>query len=195
MTKYCYIEPDFPKKIYIALAFIKTKESALLYPLFEIFYDLKKLSAKMKKLKKKVEKKNEDTDVYGGMVLTLKYHHNFPLKKEYWQVPHSPNLNKDIRTMAFLEMFKDAYQFYWVLITPVFFDIKTKTWKFTSWLPVLITSTDKQIGALIKSSDQSVDYKAKSIGLYSVVKMQGLTIESGKLNEPNERVGVFEANC
>jgi hypothetical protein len=54
----------------------------------------------------------------------------------------------------------------------------------TSWLPIRITSTDKQIEALIKSSDQSVDEKANTVGMYSIIKVQGFDIEEGKLVKP-----------
>lgn len=193
--RYCYLEPVFPKNIFIAFVFLKLGDNTVLYPLFETFSNLKKLGTTLKTLKREIEKKNPDTDAYGGLVVTLEYDHNFPLKKEYWEPSKNPNYNKDIRMMAFLEMLKGPYPFFWVLITPQSFDDKTKTWKLTSWLPVRITSTDEQIETLIKSSDQSVEEKAKSIGIYSVVKVQGFDIEKGKLVEPKDINPIGEANC
>lgn len=193
--KYCYLDPEFPKRIYISLTFLKIDDKTLLYPLFETFLDLKKLITAQKKLKRSIEKKNEDTNAYGGLVVELEYNHNFPLKKEYWEPSENPNSNKDIRMMAFIEMLKGPYQFFWVLITPQSYDNKTKTWKMTSWLPIRITTTDKQIKALIKSSDQSVDEKAKNIGMYSVVKVQGFDIEEGKLIEPKNDNETPVSNC
>lgn len=114
---------------------------------------------------------------------------------EYWEPSENPNTNKDIRMMAFLEMLKGHYQFFWVLITPQFFDDKTKNWKLTSWIPIRITSTDQQIEALIKSSDQSVEEKAKSIGIYTVIKVRGYVIEEGKLIKTKEGFVTMEVNC
>ena len=193
--RFCYLEPDFPKNIYIALVFLKLDDSTVLYPLFETFSDIKKLSTTLKKLKRHIEKRNPDTDAYGGFVVTLEYDHSFPLKKEYWEPSENPNSNKDIRMMAFIEMLKGPYSFFWVLITPQSYDEKTKSWKMTSWLPIRITSTYEQIEALIKSSDQSVEEKAKSIAMYSVIKVQGYGIENGKLVEPKDTNPIGEANC
>lgn len=193
--KYCYLEPVFPKNIFIAFVFLKLAANTVLYPLFETFSNLKKLGTTLKKLKREIEKKNPDADAYGGLVVTLEYDHNFPLKKEYWDPSDNPNSNKDIRMMAFLEMLKGPYPFFWVLITPQSCDDKTKTWKLTSWLPVRITSSDEQIEALIKSSDQSVEEKAKSIGMYSVVKVQGFDIEEGKLVNPKSENINQAADC
>ena len=97
--------------------------------------------------------------------------------------------------MAFLELFKGPYQFFWVAITPQSYDNKTKKWKLTNWLPIRITSTNDQIEALIKSSDQSVDEKAKSIGMYSVVNVQGLNLETGELYEPKNTSPIKDADC
>lgn len=193
--RYCYLEPDFPKRIYIACVFLKIDKGTLLYPLFETFVDMKKLRTALRKLKKGIEKKDKDTNAYGGLVVTIEYNHNFPLKKEYWEPSDNPNSNKDIRMMAFLEMLKGPTSFYWTLITPQSYDVKTKTWRLTSWIPIRITSTDEQIEALIKSSDQSVSEKAKYIGIYSVVKVQGFDIDEGKLVEPKDTRPVGEANC
>ena len=193
--KYCYLEPNFPKNIFIAFVFLKVDDKTLLYPLFETFSDLKKLGKTLKKLKNGIEKKNPDTNAYGGLVVTLAYDHSFPLKKEYWEPSENPNSNKDIRMMAFLEMLKGPYPFFWVLITPQSFDDKTKAWKFTSWLPIRITSSDEHVEALIKSSDQSVEEKAKSIAMYSVIKVQGFDIQNGKLVEPKDTSPIGEANC
>lgn len=193
--KFCYLEPNFPKNIFIAFVFLKLDANTVLYPLFETFSDLKKLGATLKKLKKEIEKKNKDTNAYGGLVVTLEYDHNFPLKKEYWEPSENLNSNKDIRMMAFLEMLKGPQSFFWVLITPQSYDDKTKIWKLTSWLPIRITSTDKNIESLIKSSDQSVEEKAMSIGMYSVIKVQGYDIEEGKLVKPKESFETMEANC
>lgn len=193
--KYCYLKPNFPKHILIAFVFLKFDDKTLLYPLFETFSELKKLGATLKKLKKGIEKKNKDTNTYGGLIVELEYSHNFPLKKEYWEPSENPNSNKDIRMMAFLEMLKGPYSFFWMLITPQSFDYKTKTWKMTSWLPIRITSTDKQIEALIKSSDQSVDEKANNVGMYSIIKVQGFDIEEGKLVKPKSDFETPVANC
>jgi len=193
--RFCYLEPDYPQNIYIAFVFLKVDENTVLYPLFETFSELKTLGKTLKKLKNGIEKKNPDTNAYGGLVVTLAYDHNFPLKKEYWEPSENPNSNKDIRMMAFIEMLKGPQSFYRVLITPQSYDEKMKSWKMTSWLPIRITSTDEQIEALIKSSDQSVEYKAKSIAMYSVIKVQGYDIENGKLVEPKDACHIGEANC
>lgn len=193
--RYCYLEPDFPKRIYIACVFLKIDKGTLLYPMFETFVDMKKLRTALRKLKKGIEKKDEDTNAYGGLVVTIEYDHNFHLKKEYWEPSENPNLNKDIRMTAFLEMLKGPTSFYWTLITPQSYDVKTKSWRLTSWLPIRITSTDEQIEALIKSSDQSVSEKAKYIGIYSVAKVQGFDIDEGKLVDPKDTSPVGEANC
>jgi len=195
IKKYCYLKPNFPKHIFIAFVFLKVDDKTLLYPLFETFSELKKLGATLKKLKKEIEKKNNDTNAYGGLVVELEYSHDFPLKKEYWEPSENPNSNKDIRMTAFIELLKGPYQFFWVLITPQSYDNKTKIWKMTSWLPVRITSTDEQIESLIKSSDQSVENKAKSIGMYTVVKVQGFDINEETLVEPKNDSGLQEANC
>lgn len=192
--KFCYLDPEFPKNIFIALIFLKSADRSLIYPLFETFSNLNKLKSTIKKLKHGLEKNNEDTVAYGGIVVTLEYHHNFPLKKEYWEISDNPNLNRDIRMEAFIELFKGPYQFFWVAITPQSYYSKTKKWSLSNWLPIRITSTDDQIEALIKSSDQSVDDCAKSIGLYSVLNVQGLDIESGKLNQP-QGTSNPEASC
>lgn len=193
--KYCYLNPDFPKNILIAFVFLKFDNKTLLHPLFETFSEMKKLSVALKKLKKGIEKKDKDINAYGGLVVELEYHHSFPLKKEYWETSENANSNNNIRMMAFLEMLKGPHSFFWVIITPQSYDNKTKSWNLTSWVPIRITSTDAQIEALIKSSDQSVDEKAKSIGIYTVIKVQGFDIEEGKLVEPSSEKISFEANC
>jgi hypothetical protein len=106
--------------------FLKFDDKTLLYPLFETFSELKKLGATLKKLKKGIEKKNKDTNTYGGLIVELEYSHNFPLKKEYWEPSENPNSNKDIRMMAFLEMLKGPYYIFWMLITPQSLTIKQK---------------------------------------------------------------------
>lgn len=193
--KYCYLEPNFPKNIFIAFVFLRFEEKTLLYPLFETFSDLKKLGSTLKILKKGIEKKNEGTEAYGGLVVTLEHDHDFPLKKEYWNPSENINANKDIRMMAFIDMLKGPYSFFRVIITPQSYEAKTKSWKLTNWLPIRVTSTDEQIEALIKSSDQSVEEKAKSVAMYSVVKVQGFDIENGKLVEPKDTNPIGEANC
>ncbi|MBP9817597.1 hypothetical protein KBC75_02445 [Candidatus Shapirobacteria bacterium] len=193
--KFCSLTPTFPQNMFIVLLFIKSGKNTLAYPLFETFSDYQKINKTTKKLKRQLEKRNEDTTVYAGLVATLEYHHSFPLKKEYWDVSETKNLNKDIRMMAFLKLFNDPHQFFWVAITPQSFNNKTQKWRLTNWLPIKITSTDEQIEALIKTSDQSVDEQAKSIGLYSVVNIQGLNIDTGQLFQPKTSVITKEPDC
>lgn len=181
--------------MFIVMVFIESGGNSLGYPMFETFSNFKKIRWSTKKIKQQLEKAHEDTVVYGGLVATLEFNHSFPLRPDFWDPSDASNLNRDIRMMAFLDMFKGPRQFYWVAITPQSYDDKTKKWQFTNWLPLKISSTDQQIEALIKSSDQYVLPKANSIGLYTVVSIQGLDIETGELFEPKSTDPATQANC
>ena len=45
------------------------------------------------------------------------------------------------------------------------------------------------------SSDQSVEEKARNVGIYSILKVQGFDIEEGKLVEPKAENISWEADC
>lgn len=193
--KFCYIDVNFPKDILIAFAFFRVDGKSLIYPLYETFFDLKKISKSLKVIKKKIEGNNKGVDVFAGLVVKLEYDHSFPLKKEYWDVSQNPNLNINTRVPAFLKMLNGPQPFFWVVLTPALYGKKTKTWELSNWLPIRITSTDEQIEGLIKSSDQFVDSRSKSIGMYSVVKIQGFDFEKGELAKPSDEIDLPEANC
>jgi|GEM_PF-5941789 len=192
--RYCYLDPPFPKNMYVTLAFFREEGLGLLYPLLETFASLKALTKGLRKLKRGIKKKR-DADIYGALVVYLEYDHSFPMKREYWDTPTTATLNPDTRTNAYMEMLKGAHPFYWVLITPQGYIAKTKSWVFTNWLPILISSTDKQIRALLKASNQAIEIKSKSIGMYKVMHVQGFDIEEGELIEPKQEDKPTEANC
>lgn len=195
--RYCYREVELPKDAYIALLFTKTtgeKATNFIYPLSTIYLSQSILIESVKIIKKEMERKGK-SEIYGVIVIKLKLSRKYPLKKEHWMSPPS-ELNDDYsRIRSFLEMMNNTPELYSILVLPRLYDLKTRTWQFLAWIPVLLTTDDAKIESLIVTSDQPVDNSAKSMGIYSIEYAKGIDLKTGTLIRSDKSKFTKEADC
>lgn len=185
--KYCYREVDFYQEGYMGMIFFKGEdnENKILYPMTRVYKSLKPLKKEIKELKMVLENRNNDPlDVYGALVVKLKFRKTFPLKMEYWQDEPEIKLDKFYRVNQYLKMLKEGESFYQIMVMPYHFEVKKKKWFFSNWLPVLISATEEQLAQVsIMSNETAVDSSAKNIGLYTIEWIKGLYLDNWELVE------------
>ena len=195
--KYCYREVGFYKEGYIGFIFMKGKDddSQMLYPLELVYKDLKALEKRIKELKLEIKKnKDNPAEVYGGMILKLRFNRTSPLKKEFWKIDSEISLGQVYRIRQYLKMFKDGEKLYKIMVMPAFYDVNKKEWLLTNWLPVMRSITDDDLAKIaVMSNETQVDSSAKHMGLYFIEWAKGLDIDTGELIENNKNSEGF--NC
>lgn len=188
--KYCYREVEFVKEGYIAVVFVKAinGNEEFTNPMQMVYTNLKELGKDVKKLKKDLKNQKKDPiDIYGALVIKIKFHRTSPLRKEFWQTESDIKLDNMYRIKQYFKMLKNFGKLYQIMIMPHHFDIEKKVWTLTNWLPVLSTITDEELGKIaIMSTTTQVDVSAKSMALYSIEWIKGYDIVLGELIEKNK---------
>lgn len=194
--KYCYRTPSFPPEAYIGLTFIENREGhQLLYPLSQIYLDIKSTHKSIVNLKKELQDEQKAT-IFSAMILKIKFHKTFPLRAEHWTyAPDADRFNSFTRGTYYLKMLNDVRQFYQIIVLPNHYNVKKNKWDFVNWIPILITAATDYIDGLIMDSDQGVEISADSMGFYIIESIRGLDIETGLLIEPTLAATKTEFNC
>jgi len=186
--KYCYRKVDFYKEGYVGMLFLRGEgEERFLFPLDLIYQSKKPLINKLKDLKRSVDRdKKNSNEVYGALVMKIKFEKTSPLKKEFWttEIKKEMVLNRFYRTKQYLKMFKDGEKFYEIMVLPAHYDIKKKEWWLINWLPVRKNITDEELGKIaVMSEETQVDCSAKHMALYTIEWVKGLYVETWELVE------------
>ena len=194
MIKLCYREPDFPKEAYVSTVILLSKSGdKFLYPMTSLFTTLNILRLETNDFKKKLAKRK--IKVHGVITIKIKFNKTYPLRKEHWTCPKDSLLDNNFRINQFMEMAGNVPQLYQIIVLPSDYLTKTKEWKFVNWIPILVSLDNKKIDDLIRASDQGVDESAKSMGLYSVEKVRGFDLDTGKFIKPSKEVKIHGADC
>lgn len=188
IEKFCYRKVDFYKEGYVGMLFLRGGESErFLFPLDLVYKSKKKLISKLKELKKSVDKdKNNSNEVYGALVMKIKFNRTSPLKKEFWtsKPKEETVLDKYSRIKQYLKMFNGGEKFYEIMVMPALYDIKNKKWFFTNWLPVRLNTTDEELAKIaVMSVETQVDFSAKDMALYTIEWIKGVYVETWELVE------------
>lgn len=188
--KYCYREVGFIKEGYIASVFVKAinGDEEFVNPMLAVYKNLKELGKDLKNLKKDLKNQKKDPiDIYGALVIKIKFHRTSPLRKEFWQTESDIKLDNMYRIKQYFKMLKNFGKLYQIMVMPHHYDIEKKAWTLTNWLPVLSTITDEELGKIaIMSTTTQVDVSAKSMALYSIEWIKGYDIVLGELIEKNK---------
>ena len=197
--KYCYREVDFYPEGYIAGAFLEEDDGKrLLYVLRRVNKDLKSAKKEIFKLKKDLKNQKKDpANVYGGLIIKIKFKRTSPLKKEFWETDSDIDLDNFYRFRQYMEVLGGKENLYQIMVMPAFFDIKKNEWLLTNWLPVLATTTDEELGKIaIMSSETQVDMSAKNMALYTIEWVRGLYLETWELVEKEKTTPIkIEFDC
>lgn len=184
--KYCYREVEFCPEGYIGGVFIEEDDGKkMLYVLRRVNKDLKSAKKEILKLKKDFKNQKKDpANVYGGLIIKIKFKRTSPLKKEFWETDSDINLDNFYRFRQYMEVLGGKENLYQIMVMPAFFDIKKNEWLLTNWLPVLTTTTDEELGKIaIMSPETQVDISAKNMALYTIEWVKGLYVETGEIVE------------
>ena len=190
--KYCYRDPKFPETIYLSVLLIVGKDDIrFVYPMKEIFLNLKSLQKESKEIKDQlVNKKKNPIEVMGVVVIKINLKRKHLLKKADWtEVRKDFLIDEAFRTREFSKMMVGVYQFYNVMVLPRHYDTKTKQWQFTNWLPILASTDDEKIHQIARSSEEQVDSTAKNVGIYLIEFIRGFDLDIGKLIEKEKDEG------
>lgn len=198
-NKFCFREVDFYKEGYVAVAFWRAENGTekLFHPMTTVYKDLKELGMELKMLKKDFKnQKNDPIDVYGALVIKIKFNRTSPLKKEFWETDSVMKLDNMYRIKQYLKMLENYGKLYQIMVMPYYYEVKNKEWTLTNWLPVLSTITDEELGKIaIMSSDTQVDSSAKSMALYAIEWIKGFDIINEELIEKPDKIESEEVNC
>lgn len=89
-NKFCYRKVDFPSEAYIGGVFIKSEkneEKRFMYILEGVFDDIRPLLKVIKRFKKDFkESKKNPADVYGALIMKIRFNRTSPLKEEFWKI-------------------------------------------------------------------------------------------------------------
>lgn len=187
--KYCYREVDFYRDGFIALVFAKVinGDAEFIYSMTPVYKNIKELAKDLKKFKKEMKDQKDPVDIYGSIVIKIKFCRTSPLKKEFWTTESEINLNHVYQSKQYMEVLKNEGKLYKIMVMPHHYDIEKKAWTLTNWLPVLSTITDEELGKIaIMSTTTQVDVSAKSMALYSIEWIKGYDIVLGELIEKNK---------
>lgn len=201
IKKYCYRKVDFHKEAYIGGVFIRSEnneEKKFIYMLEEVHKELKTLIKNIKRFKKDFrENKENPAEVYGAIILKIRFNRTAPLKKEFWltETREGMELDQGYRVRQYIKMFdNDRQGLYQIMVMPYHYEVKKKKWILSNWLPVLSTITDEELGKIaVMSTKTQVDPSAKYMALYTVEWVKGYDVDEDKLVE-NEKKN-FEGNC
>lgn len=191
--KYCYREVDFYPEGYIGGVFIEEDDGKkMLFILRHVNKDLKSAKKELIKLKKDLKNQKKDpVNVYGGLIIKIKFKRTSPLKKEFWNIDSDINLDNMYRFRQYMEVLGGRENLYQIMVMPAFYNKKKKEWLLTNWLPVLATTTDEELGKIaIMSSETQVDISAKNMALYTIEWVKGLYVETGEMVEKEEEKNV-----
>lgn len=197
-NKFCFREVDFYKEGYIAVLLMNgNDEKKFLYPMLTVYKDLKALGKEVKDLKKHFKNRKPDpVDVYGALVIKIKFKRLSPLKKEFWETKSDMTLDNTYRMKQYLKMLNDGQKLYQIMVMPRHYEIKKKKWILTNWLPVLLGITDEELGKIaVMSSGTEVDISAKNMGLYTIEWIKGFDITNEELIEYPNNTENNEFNC
>ena len=197
IEKYCYREVEFYPEGYISGAFIEEDDGKkMLFVLRRVNRDLESAKKEILKLKKDLKNQKKDpANVYGGLIIKIKFKRTSPLKKEFWNIDSDINLDNMYRFRQYMEVLGGRENLYQIMVMPAFYNKKKKEWLLTNWLPVLATTTDEELGKIaIMSPETQVDISAKNMALYTIEWVKGLYVETGEMAEKEEEKNV-EYNC
>lgn len=187
IKKYCYRKVDFPKTAYAGFLFMKNKdggEKRMLCPLTFIFEKQSFIEKRIKKLK--LELNNYDKcqgEVYGALVMKIKFNRTSPLKKEFWTTNNDLSLDDGHKINEYVKILKNKWYFYKIMIVPVGYNVKNDKWFFVNWLPVKPTTTDDELAKIAIMSDIEVYEPAKDMALYTIEWVKGFDTNIGEIVE------------
>lgn len=192
--KFCYRKVDFYNEAYIGGIFIKAEnneENRFMYILEGVHEEIKPLLNVIKRFKKdfKNNKKNP-ADVYGAVILKIRFNRTAPLKKEFWttKTKEEMELDQNYRLRQYIKMFDNGRQgLYQIMIMPYQYEVEKKNWVLSNWLPVLATITDEELAKIaVMSTKTQVDPSAKDMALYSIEWVKGYDVDKEELVETEE---------
>ena len=189
--KFCYRKVDFPTEAYIGGLFIRSvnnEENRFMYILEEVHRETKPLFKIIKRFKKDFKKnKKNPADVYGALIIKIRFNRTSPLKKEFWKIEAEKGmeLGQNYRLGQYIKIFdNDKQGLYQIMVMPYHYEIKKKKWILNNWLPVLATTTDEELGKIaVMSTTTQVDSSAKDMALYTIEWVKGFDIETNELIE------------
>ncbi len=198
-TKYCYREVDFYRDGFIAVVFVRAMDGneQMIHAMMAVYKNLKDLGKELKKLKEDMKNQKKDPmDIYGSIVIKIKFCRTSPLKKEFWTTEAEINLNHVYQSKQYMEVLKNEGKLYKIMVMPHHYDVVKKEWMLTNWLPVLSTITDEELGKIATMSNQTqVDQSAKNMALYDIEWVKGFDMVNEELIEKPNKIGNQEVNC
>lgn len=179
------LTPDFPTSAYISLVFMVEGENIIgIYPMSSVYESLDDIAQSIFAAADSLVE-NDTYEVHEvALVLPIKFHSLFPLKREYWENPkdHFDDMHR-VKAFAPVIRFPELYQ---LLVTPSQLD-KDGRWHFTAALPFTVSDrTPAILEQFMLNSDFPVFSQADSSAIYLIGKSSHFNWRTGEIVEIEE---------
>lgn len=165
-AKYCYLEPDFPDRAIMVMAYMEDTRKHIFYPMDLIFKNKAEAIAQVKLIHQNLFQKGISVDA--AVLYELKLNQKIELSKECWE---GENKEKDgyWRYRRYLDMMSQP-GLYEILILPRKWEVKRKKWQLAISVPFFRGGDGQRIEQFIRYSKDVVDIRAKYAATYSLEK-------------------------
>lgn len=185
--KYCHLEPVFPVKAYLVMAYMEEGSRHIFYPLEYVFTSRSTAIAEIKLLHENLKTKGVRVDA--AVVYEIHLDRKLGLSKECWE---GKDKEKESfwRYRRFIKMMSQP-GLHEVLILPQKWEAPKKNWKLAVSIPFYRGEDEELIYRFIKYSRDVVDIRSKSAAIYTIGKAYRFWRETGELKptklltEPN----------
>jgi hypothetical protein len=176
-AKYCYLEPEFPERAIMVMAYIEDTKKHIFYPMDLVFKNKSEAVAQVKLIHENLSRKGVSVDA--AVLYELKLSQKINLTKECWE---GVNKEKDgyWRYKRYINMMSQP-GLYEILILPRKWDAKRKKWQLAVSIPFYRGGEVSFIEQFIGYSRDVVDIRAKSCATYTIEKSYRFSRENNEL--------------
>jgi hypothetical protein len=148
-TKYCYINPEFPRECWMAMVFVRNPETgaSILIHLNNVEMSLEGMKDYIKTTANEINKKPKSGVIWGGIIFKLAYRESIPLVAQYWtkRPKGIPPKNK----IGPFTQLADKPGLYRILVVPRRGNTKTGLFKYAAIFPFLISDDNSSVAEFI----------------------------------------------
>lgn len=165
--EFCYLEPDYPKKAYIATLFLIYQEKINIFPLRGITTSLDETASYIKEIVDDFREKTDQIEIPEDCsLIPITFSSLLPLKKEYWDNPTDHYMTEE-RERLFINLYRNPLM-HEMLVTPEYYDEDSDLWYLDATLPLKAGTPEPVIEQFMLSSTVQVDYRAKHAAIYTL---------------------------
>lgn len=182
--KYCYLQPDFPKKAFVVIPLIlRDLINVDFIPLHQIVETVDDAVEYVRNFASEFEKGDQLSSIEvmdSCVIIPITFEKLYPLRAEFWKNPHvSYSILQ--RDSLFLKFIKNPTM-HKLLVNPSFYNSKTKTWILEPTLPLNLKVSKKVLENFMLTSDAIVDERASHCAIYNVGDVMRLNRKTKKID-------------